>query len=145
MADQPRELAQRGLRLALVAITALELVGAGVALWLVRRGAGPLLSTSLQRTLAYAWVALTIAAALAAYALAQGAAGATRERRARAALAGAALAMFAALAGIAIFWLVGVWPILLVSLLVGLLGLALGWPATARPIAPAVRPADAVG
>ena len=89
MADQPRELAQRGLRVALVAITALELVGAGVALWLVRRGAGPLLSTSLQRTLAYAWVALTIAAALAAYALAQGAAGATRERRARAALAGA--------------------------------------------------------
>lgn len=125
----------RGLRLALLALATLEVATGVVALWLVRRGTGPLLPVPTQRLLAYAWVALTIGAAAGAYLIARAAAGAPR-RRPRAIGAAAALAHFAAIAGIVIFWLVRVWPMLVVALLVALLALVLAWPA-ARASVPA--------
>jgi hypothetical protein len=143
VADQPREQAQRGLRLALVALAFIECAGAGLAFWQVRDGTAPLLPAHVQRFLAYAWVALTIAAALGAYALASAARGTGAARRVRAYLAGGGLASCAALAGIVTFWLVRVWPMLVVSLLVGVLGLVLAWPATLAESAPAAPPADA--
>lgn len=147
MADLPGEHRARGLRRALVAIMAVELVAAAVALWLVRQGVAPLLPVRLQRWLAYAWVALTIGAALVAYGLALSAPSAPSargDRQARARLLGAALGAFAALAGIVIFCFVRAWPMLVVSLLVGLLGLVLGWPAIERPPA-APTPAEDAG
>lgn len=143
MADLPGEHRARGLRRALVATMALELVAAAVALWLVRQSVTPLLPVRLQRWLAYAWVALTIGAAVAAYGLALSAPSARGDRQARARLLGAALGALAALAGIVIFCFVRAWPMLVVSLLVGFLGLVLGWPAIERPPAAPAAAEDA--
>jgi len=126
---QPRGAASaRTLRLLLWSLLATQIVAGAVAVILANGGHGPLLGPHAERAVAYAWVAVTIAAAVGAYGLAgRGAARADGLGFGRA-FAAAGLADLAAFAGILAFYVVKVWPMLAVAALAALLGIAISYP-----------------
>jgi len=77
---------------------------------------------------AYAWVAVTVVAAVAAYLLAIRSVARGEPVSFGRAVAAAGLADLAAFTGIFAFYIVRVWPMLVVAALSALLGLAVGMP-----------------
>ncbi len=120
---------RRALRVVLSVAILAEALLAVLAAVVVRAGRVPVLDVETQHRIAYGWVLFTLVAALTAYALAGGAGDRPRPGLGRA-LVVAGLTDGAALAGIAAFFLVPVWPILAIAGLTALLGLVLAWPRT---------------
>ena len=140
--NQPASAAARALRRILLLLAALQLLAFAGVLLLVRAGPLVVLDSAGEHAVAYAWVAVTVVAAVAAYLLAiRSVARGERVSFARA-VAAAGLADAAAFIGICGFYLVRVWPMLVVAALAALLGLAVGLP-LARNVGPA--PTDAEG
>ncbi len=103
---------------------------------LVRHRREPIIALPLEHPVAYAWMAITVAAALGAYLLAvRGRDGAVARYRVGIAVA---LAHVAALAGMGAFYLLKIWPMLAIGALAALAGLALAYsyapPAAAGPL-----------
>lgn len=121
----------RSQQLVLAALLAGQMAFGVVAGVLVLTGRAPRLAAAAEHVVAYAWVAVTIAASLAAYVLAGGLSARPRRARPSRRLAIASLTDLATLAGIVAFLLVHVWPVLAIAAMVALLGLALAWPRAA--------------
>lgn len=140
MQQPPSGASTRSLRVVLWGIFGVQLVAATAAVLLVRSGSGPVLGRRLEHLVAYAWVALTIAGATGAYLLSQ---RRPDERVAFGrAFTAALLAAVAGLAGVAAFFLVKVWPMLVVGLLAALLGIAAPYPRRETPASPAAGDDD---
>ncbi len=134
MQQPPSGAPPRPLPVVLWGLLAFQLAAGAVAVVLVQTGHAPVLGRYIERVVAYAWVVLTIAAAIGAYVLAAHDAG--EPIAFGRAVAAALLASLGGLAGVVAFYLVKVWPMLVVGLLAALLGIA----APYRPGAP--RPAQ---
>ncbi len=130
--------ALRTRRFILWALLAAEVAVALLVVVLVRHRRDPVIELPLEHPVAYAWMAITVAAALGAYLLARGRAGVPRYRAAIA----VGLTHLAALAGMGGFYLLKIWPMLIIGGLAALAGLALAYP-TAAPAAPGAPLADA--
>ena len=125
---QPATASARTLRLVLLFLAGVQLLAFAAVLLLVRAGPLIVLDSAGEHVVAYAWVAVTVVAAVAAYLLAiRSVARGERVSFGRAVTA-AGLADAAAFVGICGFYLVRVWPMLVVAALAALLGLALGLP-----------------
>ncbi len=124
---QPATRSARTLRLVLVALGVAQLLALAAVLLLLRSGRLLALDIAQEHAVAYAWVVFTVVAAVAAYVLAIRGPRGEGVALARG-VAAAGLADAAAFAGIFGFYLVRVWPMLVVAALAALLGPALGLP-----------------
>ncbi len=135
--EQPGDRAAlRTRRFILWTLLVAEMAVGVLAVVLVRHRREPVVALPMEHPVAYAWVAVTVAAAVGAYLLAvrRGRQGATY----RVALA-AGLSHLAALAGIGGFYLLKIWPMLAIGGLAALAGLALAYPTSApAPAEPVV-------